>query len=77
VSSAHQRARAALEQRVRSGVGAPRSLTRAEQQLLARDVEAWESGDLDAFVDLLAEDVVLSMPPMLAERGVLVDQSTI
>ncbi len=24
----------------------------------------WESGDLDAFIGLLAEDVVLSMPPM-------------
>ena len=25
---------------------------------------AWKSGDLNAFVDLLTEDVVLSMPPM-------------
>src|SRR5439155_20648395 len=64
VSSAHQRARAALAQRLRPGVGAPRSLTPAEHQLLARYVGAWESGDLDAFVGLLAEDVVLSMPPM-------------
>jgi len=64
VSSAHQRARAALGQRLRAGVGAPRSLTPPEQQLLARYVRAWESGDLEAFVGLLAEDVVLSMPPM-------------
>src|SRR6266571_7907389 len=35
VSSAHQRARAALAQRLRPGVGAPRSLTLAEHQLLA------------------------------------------
>ena len=62
VSSAHQRARATLEQRLKKAT--PRNLSAAERQLLARYVAAWESGDLDAFVDLLAEDVVLSMPPM-------------
>jgi hypothetical protein len=55
---------AEAKQRVRPGVGAARSLTPAERRLLARYVEAWESGDLDAFVGLLAEDVVLRMPPM-------------
>src|SRR5207302_9105001 len=53
VSSAHQRARAALAQRLRPGVCAPRSLTPAQQQLLTRYVAAWESSDLDAFVGLL------------------------
>ena len=33
-------------------------------RLLERYIAAWESGDLDAFVGLLADDVVLSMPPM-------------
>jgi RNA polymerase sigma-70 factor (ECF subfamily) len=62
VSSAHQRARATLEQRLQTTT--PRNLNTAERQLLARYVAVWESGDLDAFIDLLAEDVVLSMPPM-------------
>jgi RNA polymerase sigma-70 factor (ECF subfamily) len=62
VSSAHQRARAALEQRLVRAV--PRGLSPAQRQMLERFVAAWESGDLNAFVSLLAEDVVLSMPPM-------------
>ncbi|HEX8969137.1 MAG TPA: nuclear transport factor 2 family protein, partial [Chloroflexota bacterium] len=62
VSSAHQRARAILRQRLERPT--PRSLNAAERRLLERYVAAWESGDLNAFVGLLAEDVVLSMPPM-------------
>jgi RNA polymerase sigma-70 factor (ECF subfamily) len=62
VSSAHQRARATMLQRLQQP--AHRSLNAAERELLKRYVAAWESGDLNAFVDLLAEDVVLSMPPM-------------
>lgn len=64
VSSAHQRARATLAQRLRPGSASPRRLTFAQHRLLERYVAAWESGDLDAFVGLLAEEVVLSMPPM-------------
>src|SRR5262249_19802132 len=64
VSSAHQRARATLAERLRPGVAPLRNLNAAERQLLERYVAAWESGDLDAFVGLLAEEVVLSMPPM-------------
>lgn len=63
VSSAHQRARTALEQRPRHGSAAA-TLTRAQQRLLEQYVATWESGDLDGFVALLAHDVVLSMPPM-------------
>jgi RNA polymerase sigma-70 factor (ECF subfamily) len=62
ISSAHQRARATLQQRLQRTT--PRSLNAGERQLLERYVAAWESGDLDAFVGLLAEDVLLSMPPM-------------
>lgn len=62
VSSAHQRARAALQHRLRPA--APRTLGATDRQLLERYVTTWESGDLDGFVRLLAEDVVLSMPPM-------------
>jgi len=61
VSSAHQRARATLQRMQRA---TPRDLSSAQHHLLARYVASWESGDLDAFVGLLAEDVVLSMPPM-------------
>jgi RNA polymerase sigma-70 factor (ECF subfamily) len=62
VSSAHQRARATLHQRMQQPT--PRSLSAAQRLTLERYVEAWESGELDAFVGLLTEDVVLSMPPM-------------
>jgi len=61
VSSAHQRARAMLQRMQRA---TPRDLSSAQHQLLSRYVASWESGDLDAFVGLLAEEVVLSMPPM-------------
>ncbi len=62
VSSAHQRARATLQQRLNRATS--RNLSAAERQLLERYVTAWESGDLAAFIGLLAEDAVLSMPPM-------------
>jgi RNA polymerase sigma-70 factor (ECF subfamily) len=62
VSSAHQRARAILQQRLQRTT--PRNLTATERQLLEHYVAAWETGDLDGFVGLLADEVVLSMPPM-------------
>jgi RNA polymerase sigma-70 factor (ECF subfamily) len=62
VSSAHQRARATMQQRMERATY--RSLNASEQALLERYVAAWEGSDLNAFVSLLAEDVVLSMPPM-------------
>src|SRR5262249_47072485 len=58
----HQRARTTLHQRLERA--SSRSLSPSERQLLERYVAAWESGDLNAFVEMLAEDVVLSMPPM-------------
>jgi RNA polymerase sigma-70 factor, ECF subfamily len=62
VSSTHQRARAALQHRLNRAT--PRTLSATDRRLLERYVEAWESGDLDALVSLLADGVVLSMPPM-------------
>src|SRR5579859_8254016 len=62
VSSTHQRGRAALQQRLRRA--RPPALSATDRRLLERYVAAWESGELDALVSLLAEDVVLSMPPM-------------
>jgi RNA polymerase sigma-70 factor, ECF subfamily len=64
VSSAHQRARATLEQRLPKRPSARPHLTPSVQRLLDRYVSSWERGDLDALVALLSEDVVLSMPPM-------------
>src|ERR1051326_6336408 len=40
------------------------AVSSAHQRALERYVAAWESGDLNAFISLLTEDVVLSMPPM-------------
>ena len=70
VSSAHHRTRATLQQGLQRA--RRRNLGAAERQLLARYVAAWESDDLGGFVGLLAEDMVLSTPPMpewYAERA--------
>lgn len=68
VNSALQRARAALHDRVPA-----RSQQRVLRELgddrvretVAAFVAAWERSDVDAVVALLAEDVVLTMPPYL------------
>jgi RNA polymerase sigma-70 factor (TIGR02960 family) len=73
VNSALKRARVGLERRlpsadVREPVPAPGSPV--EQALVARFVRAYEAGDLDAVVELLTDDVFISMPPMPLEyRG--------
>jgi RNA polymerase sigma-70 factor (TIGR02960 family) len=66
VTSALKRARAGLQRRLRPAdrepppaLGSP-----AEDAIVARFVHAWESADLDALVDLLTDDIFLSMPPM-------------
>ncbi len=59
-NSALQRARATLEQRLPAGQPQPDDRQRA---LVERYVRTWEERDLDGFVALLREDVVLSMPP--------------
>ncbi len=54
-----QRARKNVE----SHAGGDAAASTADDALLQRYITTWESGDLDAFVALLAEDARLSMPP--------------
>jgi RNA polymerase sigma-70 factor (ECF subfamily) len=61
VSSLLQRARKSVEARREDD--APAEVSSADAALLRRFITAWESGDLDAFTALLADDAVLSMPP--------------
>jgi RNA polymerase sigma-70 factor, ECF subfamily len=63
-NSALQRARARLEPSATPG--AAHLSPDAERALVERYVGAWEQGDVQAFVALLKEDVVLSMPPLAA-----------
>jgi RNA polymerase sigma-70 factor (TIGR02960 family) len=70
VKSALKRARAGLQRRlppagVREPAPAPDSP--AEQAVVAEFVRAYESGDLDALVALLTDDVFVSMPPIPLE----------
>ncbi len=67
VTSALKRARAGLQRRQsvapdREPPPAPKSPS--EDAIVARFVRAWESADVDALVDLLTDDVFISMPPM-------------
>jgi RNA polymerase sigma-70 factor (ECF subfamily) len=56
-----QRARKSVE--AREGDSAPPEASSSDAALLRRYITTWESGDLDAFTALLADDVLLSMPP--------------
>jgi RNA polymerase sigma-70 factor, ECF subfamily len=61
-NSSLQRARARLEP---SATPSSARLAPADERaLVERYVGAWERGDVQAFAALLAEDVVLSMPPL-------------
>jgi len=59
INSALQRARATI---ARPGPE-PAALASRQSQVVDRFVRAWESGDFDEFVKLLAADAVMSMPP--------------
>ena len=61
VNSALQRARATLD--ARNPAVVPRALSKEQQQLLARYVEAFEKYDIDALSKLLHEEAKMSMPP--------------
>jgi RNA polymerase sigma-70 factor (ECF subfamily) len=61
VNSLLQRARKSVA--ARSEDSAPQQVTAEDAALLQRFIDAWESGDLDAFTALLAHDALLSMPP--------------
>jgi RNA polymerase sigma-70 factor (ECF subfamily) len=64
INSALQRARAGI---VRSrDIGAAKAdLEEKQAEAVARFVRAWETGDMNLLVSMLAEDAVMSMPPWL------------
>lgn len=63
VNSALQRARATLQASELTVTTTPPSVERADTELLARYVEAFEHYDLDALTSLIREDATQSMPP--------------
>ena len=70
VNSLLKRARAGLQRRLSTDAErepAPAPDSPAEQATVAEFVRAYESGDLDALVALLTDDVFLSMPPLPLE----------
>jgi RNA polymerase sigma-70 factor (ECF subfamily) len=70
VNSALKRARASLQRRVPptgEREPAPAADSPAEQAFVAKFVRAYESGDLDALVAMLTDDVFVSMPPIPLE----------
>jgi RNA polymerase sigma-70 factor (TIGR02960 family) len=68
VNSALKRARASLQRRLPpTGEPPPAPDSPAEQALVAKLTRAYESGDVDALVALLTDDVFLSMPPLPLE----------
>ncbi|WP_369227707.1 sigma-70 family RNA polymerase sigma factor [Streptomyces sp. R39] len=66
VNSALKRARAALQRRRPPAAHRqpPAPGSASEDAIVAKFVRAWESADLDALVDLLTDDVFVSMPPV-------------
>jgi RNA polymerase sigma-70 factor (ECF subfamily) len=65
VNSALKRARAALQRRRPPGADRePPPGSPSQDAVVAKFVRAWESADLDALVDLLTDDVFMSMPPV-------------
>jgi RNA polymerase sigma-70 factor (ECF subfamily) len=67
VNSALKRARASLQRRqprVAETEPPPAPNSSAEAAIVAKFVDAWESADVDALVDLLTDDAFVSMPPM-------------
>jgi RNA polymerase sigma-70 factor (ECF subfamily) len=63
VNSALQRARATLEAQDVSASAGSSSMDEADEELLARYVEAFEAYDMDALTALIKEDAKQSMPP--------------
>jgi RNA polymerase sigma-70 factor, ECF subfamily len=63
VNSLLQRARQRMQARARPSSSPAVAQTAENDALLRRYIEAWESGDVESFAALLAEDAILSMPP--------------
>ena len=67
VNSALKRARANLEQKLSSGAdhrGPGRANSPIEDEIVGKFVLAYESSDLISLVELLTDDVFISMPPL-------------
>lgn len=67
VSSALKRGRASLQDRFSPTAdrqAPPQAKSPAENAVAEKFARAWESTDLEALVDLLTDDVFISMPPM-------------
>ncbi|MFF3410481.1 sigma-70 family RNA polymerase sigma factor [Streptomyces sp. NPDC002742] len=67
VNSALKRARAGLQRRLPAAAGReppPAAGSPAEDAIVAKFVDAWESADMGALVALLTDDVFVSMPPI-------------
>jgi RNA polymerase sigma-70 factor (ECF subfamily) len=67
VNSALKRGRATLQRRREADADRERPPAPGspdEDAIVARFVRAWESADVDGLVELLTDDVVMSMPPM-------------
>ena len=68
VASALKRARATLAREMpAAGQQPPAANSRAEQELLARLVRAFEDGDVEGIVTLLTDDAWVRMPPVPLE----------
>ena len=70
VNSALKRARATLQRRMQpegDNAAPPAPGSPAEEALVARFVRAYQSGDVEALVELLTADVRVSMPPIPLE----------
>ncbi|MGW2018734.1 RNA polymerase subunit sigma-70 [Streptomyces sp. NPDC001927] len=64
VDSALKRARSTLKHRSADPVPRPAPGSPSEQALVTAFVRAYESGDLEALLALLTDDVLVSMPPI-------------
>lgn len=67
VNSALKRARAALQRYMSAAGGSdapPAPTSPAERSLVAKFVRAYETGDVEALIALLTDDVRVSMPPI-------------
>ena len=67
VNSALKRARSGLQRRHLPSADReppPAAKSRSEDEVVAKFMNAWVSGDIDALVTLLTNDVFISMPPM-------------
>jgi RNA polymerase sigma-70 factor (TIGR02960 family) len=67
VTSALKRARATMEQRLDEPDRAPLPRSAEERRVIERLTEAFETGDVDGIVAVLADDVRLKMPPLPLE----------